>query len=237
MKKKNTIGKFALVAVLAAGLSAPVFAQDPNRAPPVPQSGSQSQWSDGSYTPSSSDGMLGSNYTELDYTYVHHVSGLPKKLNSYGLLYNQSVQPGLDVGFAYNWIGGSEAGIRARQQEATINATYFIPQSWGRPFVSADAGWIWQKFAGEKANTFTYKLATGVEFQLIPALVLTPYVSYQGTPSHFSDDNFLWHNHGRLWSAGAKATYRVTKQWGASLGAEISEHNDIGYTAGVSYHF
>ena len=33
------------------------------------------------------------------------------------------------------------------------------------------------------------------------------------------------------------STYRVTKQWGTSLGAEISEHNDIGYTAGVSYHF
>jgi hypothetical protein len=213
------------LAVLALGLTGAAQAQNQNPTQvPVPtasMSMSNSTAMGGDY------GLIGQQYYSLNFGYIHHVDGPPSVFHRYGFVANKPLAPGWDVGLEYDWLTGSAFGLHARQQELMVPLTAYLPMAWGRPFLEANPGWVWQKAAGSSIDSFTYVLGAGFELQVRPALVVTPLITYQEAP----------HLHDRVWNYGLKATYRVTREWGASLGAQIDEDRNLEYTAGVNFHF
>ena len=218
-------GGLALAAALTLGLATAAQAQNQNPTQvPVPTAStslSSSSTMGGDY------GLIGQHYYTLDFGYIHHVDGPPSVFHRYGFAANNPIAPGWDVGLAYDWLTGSAFRQHARQQELMVPLTAYVPMAWGRPFLEANPGWVWQKAGGSTIDSFTYVLGAGFELQVRPALVVTPLITYQEAP----------HLHDRVWDYGVKATYRVTREWGASLGVAIDEDHNLEYTAGVNFHF
>lgn len=211
MKPHLTIRKLGS-AIFALGLTVSAFAQSVASAP-APTSGNQ--------------GLLGTTYAGGEFGYTHHIESSPNVLRRYGFVYNQPLPEGVDFNFNYDYLTGSAAGSRAYAQTVAIGLTGYIPQSWGKPFLNGDVGWIFQKANGFKDDSFVYKLKAGVEFQVLPPLVLIPYVAYTEAP-HLGD---------RGWTYGAKGVYRLNRQWSTALGAEIDEAHNLEYTVGVNFHY
>jgi hypothetical protein len=222
LKLRGGIG----LAVLAIGLTAgAAYAQNQNPTQvPVP---SGTTMSNATANAMGDFGLIGQNYYTLNFGYVHHVDGPPAVFHRYGFVANKPLAPGYDIGLEYDWLTGSAFGLHARQQELMVPLTAYLPMAWGRPFVEGSAGWVWQKTAGTSIDSFTYVLGAGFELQVRPSLVVTPLITYQEAP----------HLHDHVWNYGVKGTYRVTREWGVSLGAQIDEDHDLEYTAGVNFHF
>jgi hypothetical protein len=214
------------LATLALGLTAGAAqmqaqSQNPTQVPVPSGTGMANAPALGDY------GLIGQNYYTLNFGYIHHVDGPPAVFHRYGFVANKPLAPGYDIGLAYDWLTGSAFGLHARQQELMVPLTAYLPTAWGRPFVEGSAGWVWQKAAGTSIDSFTYVLGAGFELQVRPSLVVTPLITYQEAP----------HLHDHVWNYGVKGTYRVTREWGVSLGAQIDEDHDLEYTAGVNFHF
>lgn len=204
-----------LSAALALGLAASAAAQDAMSAPST------------ALSPTSNYGLLGTTYAGAEFGYTHRVEAGPSVLHRYGFIYNAPLPEGVDFNFNYDYLSGRSAGVSAHQQGLGLGFTGYRPQSWGKPFLQANAGWIFRRSAGEASDSFAYTLKTGVEFQLLPALVVTPYVSYSGA-RHFSSYE---------WNYGAKGTYRFTKQWSGAVGVQIDERHNLEFTLGVNFHY
>ena len=210
----NLKSKVFASALCAVGLS--LTAQAQNMAPaPVPASAMGNQ------------GLLGTTYAGAEFGYTHHIEGSPDVLRRYGFVYNQPLPEGLDFTFKYDHLTGSELGNRAYSNGFSLGLTGYVPQTWGKPFLSGDIGWVFAKSAGVKDDSFAYTVKTGVEFQVLPSLVIIPYVAYTEAP-HFGD---------RGWKYGAKGVYRFTRQWSGALGAQIDEPHNLEYTVGVNFHY
>jgi hypothetical protein len=65
-----------------------------------------------------------------------------------------------------------------------------------------------------------------VEFQALPRLAISPFVSYQ-------DIHRLEHD----WDYGIKATYRLSERWSVSLIPQIDAHRNLDYLAGINLHY
>lgn len=180
-----------------------------------------------STSPTSNQGLLGTTYAGAEFGYMHRIEGSPDVMRRYGFVYNQPLPEGLDFTFKYDHLTGSEAGSRQYSNGFLLGLTGYVPQTWGKPFLMGDIGWTFGKDAGVKSDSFAYKIKGGVEFQILPALVLTPYIAYEEAP-HFGE---------HAWKYGAKAVYRVNRQWSGGLGAEIDENHNIEYTVGVNFHY
>lgn len=218
------INKIPLLAIVALGLATTAGAQTSPTQMPVPQGNSRMV----SNTPGAANyGLIGQHYYSFDYGYVHSVDGPPDVFHRYSFAANNPLAPGFDAGLKYDWLTGSAFGQNAHQQEVSIPLTAYLYNGWGRPFVEGDAGWLWQKVPGTSTDSFAYLLAAGVELQLHPALVLTPYVNFKEAP----------HIGAREWDYGAKGTYRFTREWGASLGAQIDDDHNLEYMAGLNFHY
>ena len=103
--------------------------------------------------------------------------------------------------------------------------------SWARPFVSAAAGWEWERsserfIGGSRDNRFTDVFGTGVELQALPRLAVTPFAAYQ-------ELHGLEHD----WNYGIKATYRLSERWSVSLVPQIDAHRNLDYMAGINLHY
>jgi opacity protein-like surface antigen len=205
-------------AALALGLALPARAQNPDTAP-APT------------TVATGSGQLGSAYTQADLTYHQIDSISPSVWRGFALAYNQPLQAGLDFNFAYDWGRAEDYTRRLTQQNLAAGVTAYSPLEWGRPYVQALAGWDWRKGDGFTDSSFAYTLGTGVEFQVAPTLVLTPYVNFVRATS-FNRSEFDY---------GAKAAYRLNKAWSltASVQYEAVMHqkDGRGFTLGVAYHY
>lgn len=195
------------------GLAATASAQSSSFSPPRPIG--------------TSVGLLGANYTGAEFGYTHQVNGGPKVLRDYGFVYNTPLPEGLDFNFNYDYLTGSANGATAKKQLALVGLTGYRSLGWGKAFLQGNVGWAGDKTGSVRNSGFAYSLKTGVEFQLAPKFVLTPYVSYEDAPKV----------HAQEWNYGVQGNYRFTKEWSASLGAKMDEHHDIRYAAGVNYHF
>jgi hypothetical protein len=95
------------------------------------------------------------------------------------------------------------------------------------------AGWSWQDASGVSFNddSFTYKLGVGTEFQVAPALTVAPFVNF-ARATGFDANQF---------ELGAKASYRINREWGVTARAEYisARHatDSAEYSLGVNYHF
>ena len=172
-------------------------------------------------------GLLGANYVGAEFGYTHQVDGGPRVRRDYGFVYNTPLPEGLDFNFNYDYLTGSANGVTAKEQLAVVGLTGYRSLGWGKAFLQGNVGWAWDKVGSSRENGFAYSLKTGIEFQLAPKFVLTPYVSYDDAPDV----------RAQVWNYGLQANYRFTKDWSASLGAKIDDDHNIRYAVGVNFHF
>ncbi|HEX2854347.1 MAG TPA: hypothetical protein VHO24_14010 [Opitutaceae bacterium] len=211
--KTNTSLRTTLLSIALLGLTLGLRAQDATMAA-------------GSASPATY-GLIGEEYTGVSFGYTHHVDGPPRQLRGFGFIANRPVETNLDAAFKYDYTGSSLFGQRNHQHRVAASATYYLGKGSATPFLDADAGWIFQKFGGVSDDGFTYLVGAGVEFQVLTQLVVTPFVNYQDVPSLDS----------RAWGYGAKATYRLAKEWSASFRVRLDEDHNVEYRIGVNRHF
>jgi hypothetical protein len=225
--KKTKIESTLLAAVLAVGLAASASAQT-----------SQANAS----APDSYNGLIGANYTSLSLGYLKEDS-TPDLFHDYQFLMNQAVRAagpfGFDANFSYDYMTGGAWGYHDYRNTALIGTTAYLPESWGKPFLTADIGWALQQAGDIVADSFAYSLETGVEFQVTGRLVLTPFASYEAAPRLRQNNPSVVDIPDFVFDYGAMATYRLTHDWSATLSAALDQHrsSDLGLRGGFSYHY
>ncbi len=209
--KQNIIITSLLLAAATFGLAAAARADDPRPVPPVPASGAM--------------GLLGQNYAGLTYRYID-LGNTSSPGDDFRFEFNQTLNAGLDGLFALDWAQNVSA---ARQQAVTAGLRAFgTAYTWGKPYAEAAAGYSWERVAGVKDNSLIWLVAVGAEFQVAPAVTVTPFVKYQGTPSLAQRDK---------WDFGVKANYWVDSQWAVTVGLDRDDHQNTGFMAGTNFRF
>jgi len=212
MKLKNKITSIILAAA-ALGLTVSAHAADPAPAAPA----------------ADPLGLLGQTYAGLSYSFIN-LHNAPVNADSYGFEYNQPLNTGFDAVFNYDWTqSGVVAGDRAREQALSAALRAFsLSYSWGKPYVDAGLGYDWTRFAGVKDHSFAWIGEAGVEFQVAPAVSVTPYVRYSLTKGFDEQDNVNY---------GVKANYWVTKQLAVTAGLDRNNDHDMTYKLGLNVRF
>lgn len=228
--KKSNAKQTCLAAVTAIGLAISAHGQSVQSAP-----------SD-AVAADPGPGLVGNNYAELSFGYQRQ-EGAPSTLRDYGFVSNGNVYKngsmGADANFSYDFLEGSASGFYDHRQEAELGLTGFLMETWGKPFLTADAGMAWERAAGASRKGFAYSGTGGVEFEVMRNLALAPFAEYQADP-HLYNHGLPWANfEDHLLDYGVKATVRVTEQWHASVTADLDQHSDRdwGLKGGVSYRF
>jgi len=184
-------------------------------------------------------GMLGTRYVGVDYGYLRFDQPRgPQSGHEFDAYYNQPLRPGLDFTAGISDASTGYFGTRPRTDQLLAGLTADQPvNSWFKPFLSGQAGIAFERDAElfsssgilserNSSDNFDYVLAAGAEFQVLRALVITPFASYQEI-HQFSHD----------WEYGAKVSYRIVPRVSVSLTPEIDQHHNLGYLAGVNFHF
>jgi hypothetical protein len=207
MKTNHLLKSF----LLAAALLGAALATRAQETSPLPASGRL--------------GLLGQTYAGLTYSYVN-LHAASSHTDDYRFDYNQALKTGLDAIFSYDYLQGG-AGTKQQDFLAGMRA-YSNAYAWGRPYVEAGGGFAWEKVAGAKDNSFLWEVAIGTEFQVAPAVTVTPYIKYEGTPSLARRNT---------WDYGVKANYWVDGQWAVTAGLDRTNHQDMRYTVGTNWRF
>jgi len=187
-------------------------------------------------------GVVGTNYTDFTFGEDRRESFSPSVIHDYDFTYNQSVFSselwGLDSNVRYDYAASGARGHSDHRQEVLAGTTAYMLQSWGKPFVSADAGYAWQRAGVVARKSFADDFTGGVEFQVLRQLAVSPFVEYQSEPHLWNDIRNAFFP-DRQWDYGVKATYRFTPQWGVSAGLQMDQfsRDDWGYRLGVNFHF
>jgi hypothetical protein len=230
--KKTTSNQTILVAALVLGLASSASAQSMQTTTPA-ESG---------MVPSLSSGLVGTNYTELGFGYLKQAA-VPHIYHDYEFLMNQAVERsgtfGVDANFTYDYLTGGSQGGHDYRNTGLLGATAYLNEDWGKPFVTADGGWAVQQSAGIVGESFAYKFVGGVEFATTARLSLTPFVQYEAEPRLTQDRRPLANMANYVFNYGVTATYRLTREWSASVTAEQDQHSGstFGLLAGMSYHY
>lgn len=172
-------------------------------------------------------GLIGQEYTGVSFGYTHQDDGPPDALRGIGVIFNRPAAVNLDTAFKYDFTRSSAFGMHNNEHRVAANALYYWSNIGAKPFVEADAGWVFRKFAGDSGSGFVYLIGAGVEIQVKPRLAVTPFVNYQDV-SEFKD---------RKWSYGAKVTYRLAQEWSASGRLQVDEDQNVEYRLGMNRHF
>jgi opacity protein-like surface antigen len=237
--KKINIKKNSLLSVLALGLVLSASAQE------VQNTTSTTTTSPAPSEPVAIDpgpGLVGTNYSELSFGYEKQ-EGAPSILRDYEFVSNGNVYRqgmwGADANFTYDYLDGSASGFSDRRDEAQLGITGFMMQTWGKPFLTVDAGYAWERADDVSRKSFAYTGIAGIEFQVLRNLALSPFIEYQAEPHLYNHDLPIANFEDHLFDYGVKATYRFSRNWNASLSADLDQHSDRdwGLRAGVSYHF
>jgi hypothetical protein len=231
--KKTNIKQTSLMSVLALGLSLSASAQSVQNAPAAQNDAAAVD---------PGPGLVGVNYSELSFGYQKQ-EGAPSALRDYEFLSNGNIYKngdmGADANFTYDYLDGSANGFSDHRDLAQLGLTGFLMETWGRPFLTADAGMAWEHVADVSRKSFAYTGIGGIEFQVLRNLALTPFIEYQAEP-HLYNHGLPWANFpDHLVDYGVKATLRLTHSWDVSLSADLDQHSDRdwGLRGGVSYRF
>jgi hypothetical protein len=235
--KKNNLIQTSLVTMLALGLAISASAQAEQTSPAtMPDTATTAD------TVSPGPGLVGTNYAELSFGYQKQ-EGSPSDLRDYEFLSNANVfkdgQLGADVNFTYDYLDGAADGYSDHREEAQLGFTGFLMETWGKPFLTADAGMAWERAEDASRKGFAYSGIGGVEFQVLRRLALSPFVEYQAEPHLYNhglpDANLPDH----LVDYGVKATYAINQSWNASVTPDLDQYSasDWGLRGALSYHF
>jgi opacity protein-like surface antigen len=238
MKSHLLTKSLLIAATLALGFSGRALAQTAT-APAAPAATSSSTYD--SNAPGV--GLLGSRYVGLDYGYLRYDQPRsPRSGHEFGAAYNQPLMPGLDFTAAVIDTSTGYFTTHPRSTQALAGLTaYQSVNSWLKPYLSGQAGVAFNRDAQLFSDSgilthdshnvydhdnFDYVLSAGAEFQVLPALVVTPFVSYQEIHRFYHD-----------WDYGVKATYRLSRHWSVSVTPQIDEHKELAYLGGINFHF
>ncbi|WP_438480558.1 hypothetical protein [Oleiharenicola lentus] len=213
---KNTILK-SLVTAAALSLTMVASAQSQRAAEAAPSITSDGQ------------GLIGQTYAGVTYSYIN-IEDSSVHADSYGFQYNQGLSSGLDGRLTYDYTqSGKISGTRIKEQTfgAALRA-FSNAYSWGKPYIEGGAGYIWQKYANVKDDSFYWQVSGGVELQLAPAFTLTPFVQYADAPDLGSEG---------VWNFGAKANYWVNSEWAVTAGIVRDDDKNTTYTLGTNFRF
>jgi hypothetical protein len=241
MNKLNLVKNAHLIA-LAVALPLSAFAQSATDGAGAPANMPTSQPVTAIADALPAYGLLGEAYSGVDFGYLKN-SGSPAEYRDYGFVSNTNLQKqdgwGIDGGFNYDYTTGDSRGFHDYRNQFEFGATGFLSDSWGRPFIGVGAGWAWQHAGGVAHSSWAYSSEAGVEFQVLRRLVLTPYVEYQAEPRLHNNLAPTVNFPNRLWNLGLMATYRLTGRLSASVGLDVNQYSDrdLGYRAGLAYHF
>jgi hypothetical protein len=192
------------------------LAQNANVAVPTPEA-------------AASAGLLGSRYSEVAYNYTD----LPgsKHADGFGLNFNQPLRANLDFTAGYNWSKADFGAFDVKVQDLQAGVRGFTTLSWGRPYAEASVGWEWAKAAGIHDDSFAYRVGVGAEFQVAPALVVTPFVNFVRATGFNASEVEL----------GAKVTYRLNREWSLTARAQYEavrhDRDSAEYSVGAIFHF
>ena len=114
-----------------------------------------------------------------------------------------------------------------------------MAQTWGKVFLTGDAGMAWEHVGGVSRKSVAYTGIAGVQFEVLRNLAVSPFLQYDTEPHLYNHAPAVANFPDHLLEGGVKATYRFTRDWSASLTASLDQYGsrDVGLRAGVSYHF
>lgn len=218
MKQNITTKTLILAAALSLGAIASASAQSANVAVPNPADPTVG-------------GLIGSRYTQIEYNTIDLNGTGPNHADGFGVAFNQPLNANFDVSVNYDWARAKYGSIRLTDQVLEVAATAYTTIAWGRPFVTAGAGWDWQKAGPYRDDSFVYRVGAGMEFLPAPKVAVTPFVNFVRATNFNASEVEL----------GVKATYRITHDWSVTARAqyEAVRHDDDSaeYSLGVNYHF
>jgi hypothetical protein len=187
-------------------------------------------------------GLVGTNYSELSFGY-NREAGNPGAVRDYelvsnGAFYREGIW-GADANFTYDYADATAAGFSDRRNEVEFGMTGYMTQSWGKPFLTGDAGMAWEHVGGVSRKSVAYTVAAGVQFEVLRNLALSPFLQYDGEPHLYNHAPAVANFPDHVLEGGVKATYSITRSWNVSLTASLDQYNsrDVGLRGGLSYRF
>jgi hypothetical protein len=217
-KQKTNLKLLFLAAAGSLGLATGALAQSAAIAPPVP-------------TTEPTAGLLGKNYTAVSWNYVDFDGSAPSAARGLTATFNQPLNAMLDLQFNYDYLRAGAYGVHVSQHQFDGGVVAYQTFDWGRPFVEAGAGWVWQRGGGYSDDSFAYRVGAGVEFQVAPRLSVSPFVTFRRAVSFNASEVDL----------GVKAAYRITRDWSLTAKAQYDavrhDKDATEYSLGVAYHF
>lgn len=218
-QKTNHLKTLTLLATASLGFATSALAQDPMKAPlnpaaPVPQ------------------GLLGSTYAGVAWNYYDLRDGPPSVGRGATAYFNEALADNLDLGVGYDWARTTAAAFSTAEQKLDLSLTGYSKQTWGKPFVTfgIDHAWRHGNVVG-RHGSWGMAAETGVEFQVAPALVVSPFIGWDRETS-FSRNDMRY---------GVRTTYRVSREWSVTGTAQLVDlQHTADYTkfsVGVNYHF
>lgn len=173
--------------------------------------------------------LLGQQFGTLTYSYIN-LDDTSVHADNYTFEINQPLSFGLDGVFAYDYTRSEAiAGSRIKQHALTAALRAFSSSfNWGKPYVEAGVGHVWNRFAGSRDNSFLWEVGAGAELQVTSRTVVTPYVQYVDAPDLAGDGVFNF---------GVKASYWVDSQWAVTAGFETDDEQNTAVTVGTNFRF
>lgn len=183
----------------------------------------------------SNNGLLGTGYTEFNYT-LGDIDSFSDHEHALSAGMNIPVLPGrLDVGggYTYSWIRGA---ARGHANTLSTSATAYVPLEGAKPFVSGAIGYTWASVPlGLGDHDAAWSISAGVELP-VGAFIVTPKISYA------DDFNGRIGNSDDLWTYEVEGHYWFSPKAGAyaSIGF-VDYHRDPvdvwNYRVGLRFKF
>ncbi len=217
--KMNTHYRLLLTAAAACGLALSAFAGGDEPNPPAP-----------AMTPAAAPGtvvtgLLGESYAGLSYRYIDP-DGSSGHIDAYRFDFNEPLKPGYDGLLSFD---ATEARAATDSFSVSTGLRAFCPDlPWGKPYAEAEVGYIRQKVAGVKDDSFLWSVAVGAEFKTAAAVTVTPFIKYDDAPSLAGK--------GR-WDFGVKANYWVSQQWSVTVGLDRDDDQNTGFMVGTNFRY
>ncbi len=221
MKQNLPLKSILLAAALTLGLSASVRADDST---PVPSA------SDLAANQVSSDlSLLGQSHATLTYGYID-LDDTSADADRYAFEWNQPLADGFDAVFAYDYAqSGVIAGSRVKQHTLAASLRAFsTAYSWGKPYLEAGVGYVWNRFVGVREDSWLFGIGAGVEFQVLPRATVTPYVQYADAQELPGSDT---------WTYGVKGSYWLDRNWALTAGFSRDSEQNSEFTVGTNFRF
>lgn len=173
--------------------------------------------------------LLGQSHATLTYGY-NDLDGTSTSADRYAFEWNQPLSAGFDAVLSYDYLQSGLFGS-ARVKQHTLAASlraFSTAYSWGRPYLEAGAGYVWERFAGARDDSWLWGVGAGVEFQVHRRATVTPFVEYTDAPDLAREG---------VWNYGVKGSYWLDRNWALTAGFSRDDEQNSEFTVGTNFRF